>query len=72
MMTRIERVMIQFGCDEADAQRYIELREEGYNPFQAEVIAGLSDPCNDAESVPELPVTAEEDEAFDSMNGELR
>lgn len=71
-MKRTERVMLQFGCDEADAQRYIELRDEGYNQYQASLMAGLADPHDDSESVVELPVTAEEEEAFNSMRGELR
>lgn len=71
-MKRTERVMLQFGCDEADAQRYIELRDEGYDQHAASLMAGLADPHDDSESVVELPVTAEEEEAFNSMRGELR
>lgn len=40
----VASVMAQFGCDRHDAQRYCDLREEGYPMHQAKVLAGLSDP----------------------------
>lgn len=72
MMTRIERVIDQYSCTVEDARRYIELRDEGHSQYAASVMAGLADPHDDSESVGELPVTAEEEEAFNSMRGELR
>lgn len=71
-MKRTERVMLLLGCDEADAQRYIELRDEGYSQHAAAVLAGISDPHVETEDAAEIPVTAEEEEAFNSMRGELR
>ncbi len=71
-MKRTERVMLQFGCDEADAQRYIELRDEGYDQHAASLMAGLADPPAPAEHGSELDYTSEEEEAFNSMRGELR
>ncbi|MNX11325.1 hypothetical protein D3C86_410850 [compost metagenome] len=41
---RIERVMQQYDCDREDAVRYVDLREEGYSPYQAALMAGLADP----------------------------
>lgn len=40
----IPNVMRQYGCTAADAQRFIDLREEGYGTHQAALLAGLSDP----------------------------
>lgn len=71
-MKRTERVMLLLGCDEADAQRYIELRDEGYSQHTAAVLAGISDPYVETEDAAEHSVTAEEEEAFNSMRGELR
>jgi len=71
-MKRTERVMLLLGCDEADAQRYIELRDEGFGWRQAQMIVGLADPIVKPEDEAELAVTPEEEEAFNSMRGELR
>jgi hypothetical protein len=58
MMTRVERVMLLDNCTEAEALHRIEVED-----FSAECAA---------EAVVELPVTPEEEEAFNSMRGELR
>jgi hypothetical protein len=36
--------MRQFGCTQETAQRYCDLRDEGYSMEQAKLMAGLSDP----------------------------
>ena len=43
-LTRLQRVMQQHKCDEDTAQRYIDLRDEGYSIFVAKVMSGLADP----------------------------
>ena len=43
-MSRVERVMVQLGCTAEDAQRYLDLRDEGYSAHQALLMAGLGDP----------------------------
>ena len=43
-MTRQERIMNTFNCSAEDAQRFIDLREEGYSTYQASVMAGIADP----------------------------
>jgi len=68
-MTRLERTMVQLGCTADEAQGYIDLRDEGYSSYQAKIMVGLIDPPEPHE---ELDVTPEEDEAFNSMRGELR
>lgn len=40
----VPNVMRHFGCSADDAQRYIDLREEGYGNYEARLMAGLSDP----------------------------
>lgn len=40
----VPNVMRHFGCDADNAQRYIDLRDEGYSTEQAALMAGLSDP----------------------------
>jgi len=40
----VPNVMRHFGCSADDAQRYIDLRDEGYPAHQASVMTGLSDP----------------------------
>lgn len=72
MMTRIERVIDQYSCTVEDARRYIELRDEGHSQYDASVMAGLADPIVKPEDEAELAVTPEEEEAFNSMRGELR
>jgi hypothetical protein len=37
-------VMQHYGCSAEDAQRYIDLRDEGYSMHQAALMAGISDP----------------------------
>lgn len=41
---RIEHVMRKFRCEREDAERYLDLRDEGYDRYQAAVMAGLADP----------------------------
>ncbi|WP_313387616.1 hypothetical protein [Achromobacter aegrifaciens] len=43
-LERIERVMQEYGCSREDAERYLDLREEGYSQYQSAVMAGLTDP----------------------------
>jgi len=45
-MTRMQRLMSQYQCSSADAQRFIDLRDEGYSITQAALMAGLSDPAD--------------------------
>lgn len=40
----IPNVMQHYGCTAEDARRYSDLRDEGYAPEQAAVMAGLADP----------------------------
>ena len=40
----LPNVMAHFGCSAEDAQRYMDLREEGYSASVAAVMAGLADP----------------------------
>jgi hypothetical protein len=40
----VPNVMRHFGCSAEDAQRFIDLREEGYGTYSAALMAGLSDP----------------------------
>ena len=40
----VPNVMEVYGCTAADAQRFIDLRSEGYSTYQAALMAGLSDP----------------------------
>ena len=85
MTTRLERVMLQLGCTEEDAQLYCAFRDEGYDSYQAKLMLGLADPPEPDETIEvyndhvvttpavlDLEVTPEEDEAFNSMHGELR
>lgn len=47
MLRTIENIMAQYGGTPEDAQRYIDLREEGYSQYQALLMAGLDDPIED-------------------------
>jgi hypothetical protein len=40
----VPNVMRHFNCDAERAQRYIDMRNEGYGMEQAALMAGLSDP----------------------------
>jgi hypothetical protein len=40
----VANVMRHYGCSADEAQRYVDLREEGYSVHQAALMAGLSDP----------------------------
>jgi predicted ATPase len=40
----VANVMQRYGCDAERAQRYIDLRDEGYSQHQALLMAGLADP----------------------------
>ena len=44
MSTRIQRIMEQYQCNHEHAQRFIDLRNEGYSITQAGLMAGISDP----------------------------
>lgn len=46
----VPNVMRHYGCTADDAQRYIDLREEGYSLHQAALMAGLSDPPDDSDA----------------------
>lgn len=43
-MTRQERIIAHYGCTAEDAQRFIDLREDGHSTYEASVMAGLADP----------------------------
>jgi hypothetical protein len=45
--TRLERVMRAYRCTTDVAQRYLDLRDEGYSQYQALLMAGLADPFED-------------------------
>ena len=40
----VKRTMDKYGCSSEDAQRFLDLREEGYSIYQAKLMAGLCDP----------------------------
>lgn len=42
--SQIQRVMETYDCDYETAQRYLDLRAEGYNYVQAQLMSGMSDP----------------------------
>ena len=42
--TPLQRVMETYGCDDETAQRYLDLRAEGHNYVQAQLMAGIGDP----------------------------
>ena len=44
MERTVKNIMERYGCDEKTAQRYIDLREEGYSQYVAAVMSGLRDP----------------------------
>lgn len=44
MESEVQRVMDRYGCDQEDAVKYLDLREEGYSQYQATVMAGIHDP----------------------------
>lgn len=52
----VPSVMQQFGCSQDAAQRYCDLRDEGYSTDQAKLMAGLSDPPED-EDLDKEPAT---------------
>lgn len=65
MNSRVERVAVQLACTADEAQRYLDLRDEGYSSYQAKLMAGLADPPEPDlpeevtdENVNELDVTA--------------
>lgn len=41
---RLQRIMETYECDLETAQRYLDLRDEGYNYVQAQLMAGIGDP----------------------------
>jgi hypothetical protein len=43
-LPRLPKVMQRFGCSADSAQRFIDLRDEGYPAHQAALMAGLTDP----------------------------
>lgn len=44
----VPNVMERYRCDAETAQRYCDLREEGYPTHQALLMAGLADPHEEA------------------------
>lgn len=40
----VPNVMAHYGCTAESAQRFIDLRDEGYSREQAALMAGLTDP----------------------------
>lgn len=40
----ISWTMRKYGCDQETAQRFLDLREEGYTMYQAKLMSGLGDP----------------------------
>lgn len=44
MIRTVPNIMDAYACSADSAQRYIDLREEGYSSEQAKLMAGLSDP----------------------------
>jgi hypothetical protein len=47
----IPNVMHHYNCTAEDAQRFIDLREEGFDTYRAAVMAGLRDPDEAREPV---------------------
>ena len=43
----VPNVMQAYGCSAETAQRYVDLRDEGYSMAQAQLISGLCDPQED-------------------------
>lgn len=41
---RVRSVASKFNCTPEDAQRYLNLLDEGFSRYQAKIMAGLSDP----------------------------
>jgi hypothetical protein len=41
---RLRATMDRWGCSAEDAQRYLDLREEGHSTYAASVMSGLADP----------------------------
>lgn len=56
----IPNVMRHYGCTADDAQRYIDLRDEGYTSYQAALMAGLADPPEER-SEPTAPSDEQKD-----------
>lgn len=48
-MSRRSRIMASYGCSQESADYFIELRAEGYSVDQAALMAGISDPPENAE-----------------------
>ena len=48
----VEDIMERYSCDADTAQRYCDLREEGYPMHQALLMAGLSDPPDPQQEQP--------------------
>lgn len=44
MIRTVPNIVQHYGCSQETAQRYIDLRDEGYPQHQALLMAGLSDP----------------------------
>lgn len=44
MIRTVPNIVERYGCSHERAQRYMDLREEGYPQHQALLMAGLSDP----------------------------
>ena len=41
---RIKRIRDLYGCSQEDAEKYLDLLEEGYSGTEALLMAGLADP----------------------------
>lgn len=50
MIRTVANVMQRYRCDAEHAQRYIDLRDEGYQQYQALLMAGLADPPDSDEA----------------------
>lgn len=57
MLRTVPNIVAHYGCSQETAQRYMDLRDEGYPMHQALLMAGLSDPPDDE---PELETSATE------------
>ena len=40
----LKRAMVQYDCTIEDAQRYLDLRDDGHSQYAAALMAGLTDP----------------------------
>ena len=50
-LERIKRVMQMYHCSREGAERYLDLREEGYTKYQAALMAGIADPYDPEEEL---------------------